>query len=262
MFKDRARPGPGRGAGIRLMECLSLRVKDIDFQRGQMITRDAKGSRDRVTVLPESLVGPLRLHLKRVQALHDSDLRTGGGHVSLPFALERKFPRAGLQWAWQFVFPSKALCVSPYTGQSVRHHCHPKTLQRAVAQAARTAKIPRPVSPHTFRNYSESKEMPSCVGNALAAGGTEGLPRRLNSAYSWTSQSLEESHQLVVGPEASNLPLVWFDLVESGLLDVEVLIEIDLCCLDRLVAATARSGCVRRLPAAQLTALMWCAPAR
>jgi integron integrase len=139
-------------AGLRLLECRGLRIKDISFERRQLIIRDAKGGRDRVTVLPESLVPALQTHLERVQALHNTDLHAGLGRVSLPFALERKFPRAGLMWGWQFAFPSSRICQSPYTGQQVRYHCHPKTLQRAVAQAARTSRIIRPVSPHTFRH--------------------------------------------------------------------------------------------------------------
>lgn len=140
------------GAGLRLMECLALRVKDVSFERRQLVIRDAKGGRDRVTVLPDSLAPHLFDHLKRVKALHDADLVAGLGRVSLPFALERKYPKAGLQWAWQFVFPSSRLCTSPYTGLQVRYHCHPKTVQRLVAHAARRSGIPRPVTPHTFRH--------------------------------------------------------------------------------------------------------------
>ena len=140
------------GAGLRLVECLGLRIKDISFERRQLIIRDAKGGRDRVTVLPESLVPALEKHLERVQALHNTDQHVGLGRVSLPFALERKYPRAGLLWGWQFAFPSSRICTSPYTGQQVRYHCHPKTVQRAVAQAARAASITRPVTPHTFRH--------------------------------------------------------------------------------------------------------------
>lgn len=115
------------GAGLRLLECLTLRVKDIAFERGQLIVRDAKGFRDRVTVLPDSLSDGLKAHLQRMKELHDSNLRIGLGRVSLPFALERKYPRAGLEWAWQFAFPSRRICTSPYTGHRVRYHCHPKT---------------------------------------------------------------------------------------------------------------------------------------
>jgi len=140
------------GSGLRLQECLMLRVKDLLLERRQLIVRDGKGFRDRVTMIPDSLVDELVRHLVKVQMLHSADLRRGFGRVALPFALERKYPQAGLQWAWQFVFPSSTLCTSPYSGATVRHHVHPKTLQRAVSQAARAAQIQRPVSPHTFRH--------------------------------------------------------------------------------------------------------------
>jgi integron integrase len=152
------------GAGLRLMECLALRVKDLMFPRGQLIVRHGKGGRDRVTMLPRSLVPDLEEHLRQVKTLHDLDLRAGFGRVALPFALERKFPKAGLTWAWQFVFPSKTMCIHPYTGQTVRHHCHPKTLQRAVSQAAREAELSRPVSCHTFRH---------CFATHLLEAGTD-----------------------------------------------------------------------------------------
>jgi len=94
----------------------------------------------------------MQANIERVQVLHDADLRMGFGRVALPFALERKYPNAGLTWGWQFVFPSKSICTSPHTGQQVRHHSHPKTLQRAVTQAARAARLAQPVSCHTFRH--------------------------------------------------------------------------------------------------------------
>ncbi len=152
------------GGGLRLMEGLALRVKDVDFERRQIIVRDAKGFRDRVTVLPDRLAAALRVHLEKVKVVHERDLLAGYGRVALPFALERKYPRAGLQWAWQFVFPSSTLCQSPVTGAWVRFHVHPKTMQRAVAQAARNARIPRPVSPHTFRH---------CFATHLLESGTD-----------------------------------------------------------------------------------------
>jgi integron integrase len=152
------------GAGLRLMECLGLRIKDLVFERGQLIVRDGKGARDRVTMLPLTLVPVVAAHLDKVKTLHESDLRQGLGRVALPFALERKYPNAGLQWGWQFVFPSSTICTSPYTGQQVRHHVHPKTIQRAVSAAAHKARLPRPVSCHTFRH---------CFATHLLENGTD-----------------------------------------------------------------------------------------
>lgn len=152
------------GAGLRLMEGLSLRVKDLMFERRQLVIRNGKGGRDRVTMLPSSLIPHLQEHLQRVKALHDGDLRDGHGRVGLPFALQRKFPKAGLTWAWQYVFPSRSLCTDPYTGLTVRHHLHPKTMQRSVAQAARSAQLSRPVSCHTLRH---------CFATHLLDAGTD-----------------------------------------------------------------------------------------
>ena len=152
------------GAGLRLMECLSLRVKDLGFERGQLVVRDGKGARDRMTMLPRALMEPLRAHLVKVKALHDADLQAGLGRVALPFALEVKYPNAGLQWGWQFVVPSSGTCTSPYTGKTVRHHVHPKTLQRAVSQAARSSGLAQPVTCHTFRH---------CFATHLLESGTD-----------------------------------------------------------------------------------------
>jgi integron integrase len=143
------------GAGMRLNECLALRVKDIDFERRQIIVRDGKGGKDRVTLLPSRALDPLRAHLERVKQLHERDLAAGLGEVALPFALARKYPRAGFEWGWQFVFPStpsKSVCKNPYTGRQTRYHVHEKTLQRAVQWAAREARINKPVSCHCFRH--------------------------------------------------------------------------------------------------------------
>jgi integron integrase len=140
------------GAGLRLMECLRLRTKDIDFERGKITVREGKGGLDRISLLPESVVPRLQAHLARVQALHQEDLRQGFGRTPLPGALDQKYPSAGLNWAWQFVFPSASRCVSPYTGQAVRFHVHPQTVQRAVKQAARAARLSCTASPHTLRH--------------------------------------------------------------------------------------------------------------
>jgi len=140
------------GAGLRQIECLQLRVKDIDFAYRQILVRDGKGAKDRVTMLPEQAVQPLQEHLGRVRTLHQRDLAAGHGEVSLPDALARKYPRAGREWAWQFVFPSGNLSADPESGVLRRHHIYPDTLQRAVKEAARAARIVKPVSCHTLRH--------------------------------------------------------------------------------------------------------------
>jgi integron integrase len=140
------------GAGLRQQECLSLRVKDIDFAYRQILVRDGKGGKDRVTMLPENLVQPLQAHLGRVRALHRCDLAEGYGEVSLPHALARKYRRAGYEWGWQFLFPSKNRSPDPESGVIRRHHVHPDTLGRAVKRAVRAARIVKPVSCHTLRH--------------------------------------------------------------------------------------------------------------
>jgi len=140
------------GAGLRQIECLALRVKDVDFAYRQVIVRDGKGMRDRATMLPENLAQPLQQHLAKVRLLHGRDIKEGYGEVWLPHALARKYRRAGYQWAWQFVFPSANRSVDPETGVVRRHHVHPDTLSRAVKRAARAAAIDKPVSCHTLRH--------------------------------------------------------------------------------------------------------------
>jgi integron integrase len=140
------------GAGLRQIECLMLRVKDIEFAYRQILVRDGKGAKDRVTVLPENVIEPLRAHLGRVRTLHNTDLEAGHGEVWLPHALARKYPRAGYEWGWQFVFPSQNRSVDPDSGVVRRHHVYPDTLGRAVKKAARRARIIKPVSCHTLRH--------------------------------------------------------------------------------------------------------------
>jgi integron integrase len=140
------------GAGLRLRECLMLRVKDVDFSYRQILVREGKGGKDRVTMLPDAVVQPLDVHLGKVQGLHRRDLAEGYGDVWLPDALSRKYPRAGYEWGWQFVFPSKNRSVDPQTGVIRRHHVYPDTLHRAVKQAAFEARIYKPVSSHTLRH--------------------------------------------------------------------------------------------------------------
>jgi len=140
------------GAGLRLMECVRLRVKDIDFGYGHITVRDGKGLRDRVTVLPESLRRPLQLHLERARELHQRDLANRRGRVYLPFALEEKFPNADCSWAWQYVFPAAKVSTDPRSGQVRRHHISEKNLQKAVKVAIQRAGICKAASCHTFRH--------------------------------------------------------------------------------------------------------------
>ena len=140
------------GAGLRQIECLSLRVKDLDFAYRQILVRDGKGAKDRVTMLPENLVQPLQAHLGRVRLLHRRDRDEGYGEAWLPHALSRKYPRAGFEWGWQFVFPSVSRSADPRSGAVRRHHLHPDTLSRIVKGAARAAGIAKPVTCHTLRH--------------------------------------------------------------------------------------------------------------
>ncbi len=140
------------GSGLRLMECLRLRVKDVDFGYRQILVRDGKGAKDRVTMLPTVVIEPLKAHLARVLALHQRDLEAGYGEVYLPHALERKYPRAAREWNWQYVFPSRKLSTDPRSGAVRRHHLDEDVLQRAVKEAARTANVRKPVSCHAFRH--------------------------------------------------------------------------------------------------------------
>ncbi len=140
------------GSGLRVLEALRLRVKDIDLKYQQLTVRDGKGAKDRVTVLPAALVQPLTTHLLRMQERHAVAVGRGFGGVELPFALRRKYPRAEFDWAWQYVFPSTNATVDPRTGKPRRHHLLEANIQRAVRVAAHRAGILKPVSPHTFRH--------------------------------------------------------------------------------------------------------------
>jgi len=140
------------GAGLRLRECLKLRVKDVDFDYRQILVRDGKGAKDRVTMLPAAVIEPLRLHLERARTLHERDVASSCGDVELPDALARKYPKAPYEWAWKFVFPSHKLSTDPRTGVIRRHHVYENYLIRAVKQAAHAAGIAKHVSCHTLRH--------------------------------------------------------------------------------------------------------------
>jgi integron integrase len=140
------------GSGLRLNECLRLRVKDVDFAHRQITVRDGKGGRDRVTVLPDALVQALQGHLVRVRSIHTQDLEEGYGAVHLPNALARKYPNAARAWAWQFVFPAPKCSRDPISGLTLRHHVGAWVLQSAVKEAVQKAGIQKAASCHTFRH--------------------------------------------------------------------------------------------------------------
>jgi integron integrase len=140
------------GSGMRVTECLQLRVKDLELARHEILIRDAKGQKDRVTVLPEALVLPLKEHLGRVRTLYDTDRKADLPGVSLPYALRRKYPNAATSWAWQWVFPARTFCRDAYSSELVRFHLQPQNVQRSVKFAIRAAGIEKPASCHTFRH--------------------------------------------------------------------------------------------------------------
>ena len=140
------------GSGMRLGECLQLRVKDIDFEMRTITLRETKSNRDRVTMLPEAVAGALRLHLAKVRAQHQEDLAHGFGSVEMPGALAKKYPRAEYEWGWQYVFPAHHLSRDPRSGIVRRHHLYETSVQKAIRRAAKEAGIAKPVGPHTFRH--------------------------------------------------------------------------------------------------------------
>ena len=140
------------GSGLRLMECLRLRVKDVDFTYGQLTIRDGKGEKDRITMLPDKLKEPFMLHLQRVKALHEDDLRAGYGEVFLPYALARKYPNAAQHWGWQYVFPAVRRSIDPRGSIERRHHFSETSVQKAVRAAMSKAHVLKHGSCHTFRH--------------------------------------------------------------------------------------------------------------
>jgi integron integrase len=140
------------GAGLRLLECLRLRVKDIDFEYNQIIIREGKGQKDRVTMLPDAIKKNIFEYLKKIKQQHDKDLKEGFGTVYLPYALDKKYPNANREWAWQYVFPASKRSVDPRSGLTRRHHLDESILQRAVKIAITKAGINKQGSCHTFRH--------------------------------------------------------------------------------------------------------------
>jgi integron integrase len=140
------------GCGLRVLECLRMRVKDIDFALNQIVVRDGKGKKDRITVLPDGIKADIEIHLQYVKRIHQQDLCRGFGRVYLPNALERKYPSANKQWGWQYVFPSKSLSIDPRAGAKRRHHMHESGIRKAIRQAAKMCGIIKPVGCHTLRH--------------------------------------------------------------------------------------------------------------
>ncbi|MBX3027171.1 integron integrase [bacterium] len=140
------------GGGLRVIEALRLRVHDLDFERGEILVRHGKGGRDRVTVLPAALAGPMATHLDAVRRRHAADLAAGYGEARLPNALGRKYPGAGREWGWQWVFPAARICTDPRFGPPTRHHLHETAIQKAIHAAARRAGLAQAVGPHTLRH--------------------------------------------------------------------------------------------------------------
>lgn len=140
------------GSGLRSIECIRLRVKDIQFNMNQIIVRDGKGKKDRVTMLPDDIKSDIIKHLKYVKHLHEDDLSKGLGQVYLPYALERKYPNANKEWGWQYVFPATTPSIDPRSGIKRRHHIHESAMSRAVKKASKLARISQPVTCHTLRH--------------------------------------------------------------------------------------------------------------
>lgn len=140
------------GTGMRLMEALRLRVQDIDFSQNQIVVRSGKGNKDRLTTLPETLIGELKQQLKKIRDMHTNDLAEGYGRVYLPFALDRKYPGAGIEFGWQYCFPSSKRSTNPRTGVIARHHLYENNIGRAIKAAARKVGVDKRVSSHTLRH--------------------------------------------------------------------------------------------------------------
>ena len=140
------------GSGLRLMECLTLRVKDLEFSRNEIVVRDGKGQKDRISMLPDALKEPLLVHLRAVKMLHEKDLSQGAGQVALPNAIERKYPNASREWGWQWIFPASSRYVDRVSGIQRRHHLHETVMQRAMKKAVRDANVAKPASCHTLRH--------------------------------------------------------------------------------------------------------------
>jgi integron integrase len=186
------------GCGLRLMECMRLWVKDIGFEQSQIIVREGKGEKDRATILPTSLVQPLKDQIDFVRKIHERDVAQGYGSVELPFALARKYSNADKEIAWQYIFPFDRLSTDPRSGIVRRHHLDPSGLQRAVRAAAKLAKIDKPVSPHTFRH---------CFATHLLEAGYDIRTVQELLGHKDIKTTMIYTHVLNRGPKAVRSPL-------------------------------------------------------
>ncbi len=186
------------GCGLRLMECMRLRVKDIDFEQSQIIVREGKSEKDRATMLPASLVQPLKEQIAFVRRLHEQDILQGFGSVELPFALSRKYSNVDKELGWQYIFPSDRLSTDPRSGIVRRHHLDPSGLQRAVRTAVKLAKIDKPISPHTFRH---------CFATHLLEAGYDIRTVQELLGHKDVKTTMIYTHVLNRGPKAVRSPL-------------------------------------------------------
>lgn len=186
------------GCGLRLMECVRLRIKDLDFELHQIVVRDGKGEKDRLTLLPESLTANLERHLRHVRLIYEDDLQDGFGNVYLPFALERKYPNAAHEWGWQWVFPASKRSVDPRSGIERRHHVDESGLQKAIRAAARKAGLVKPVGPHTLRH---------CFATHLLEAGYDIRTVQELLGHKDVSTTMIYTHVLNRGPQAVRSPL-------------------------------------------------------
>ncbi len=186
------------GSGLRLMECVRLRVKDVDYDQHLIIVRDGKGEKDRVTLLPDGIVADLQRHLRHVKRIHEDDLEDGFGKVYLPYALERKYPNASQEWGWQWVFPASKRSIDPRSGIERRHHADESGLQKAIRAAAKKAGLTKPVGPHTLRH---------CFATHLLEAGYDIRTVQELLGHKDISTTMIYIHVLNKGPKAVRSPL-------------------------------------------------------